>query len=424
MPRIRARFSVNHGGQEIGGGGAAPLRCAYVRHEPFGPTYITDINGVVRDKDGNEGIDSLTTWADVTIHCQNSVARVLDGADILQRCPTTPTFRITRPANGARATGTITTGVPGLAHFQLLNQIFAAYHLVWRQFEPFLSAGDFPLGRTQDLETTRNQKKRIEVMFPSPASALPGLLTALGISPLPPGTHILSFTDPIGTFDGWPRIYVEPDPPETRLFTGSGLLPNGNLSGLTLVPSELAHALHFSLLTKAKRDTVRNDYLAFILTQLVNNLPATHNIGVLTNPMVAFIEAFDHFSHRLSEYVRSRRTTFPTTAPEVGRYIIDELRNRSPIGPRVGRLTIDTTGAQRRIEARPATGLTLFGSLDEGAIFGGLFLGLALQVGLKEVLEAVLESKKLNFGQFRTWFNANRSSMSTELDDVVTTWGL
>jgi hypothetical protein len=110
-------------------------------------------------------------------------------------------------------------------------------------------------------------------MFPSPASALPGILIALGISPLPPGTPILSFTDPIGTFDGWPRIYVEPDPPEFRLFTGSGPLSNGNLSGLTLIPSELAQALHFSLLTKAKRDTVRNECLAFILTQLVNGLP-------------------------------------------------------------------------------------------------------------------------------------------------------
>jgi hypothetical protein len=88
MPRIRARLGVNHGGQEIGGTGAAPLRFAYVRHEPLGPTYITDINGFIRDKDGNEGIDSLTNWADITIHCQNSVARVLDGADILQRCLT------------------------------------------------------------------------------------------------------------------------------------------------------------------------------------------------------------------------------------------------------------------------------------------------------------------------------------------------
>src|SRR6266496_1019020 len=104
MPRIRGIIRVNDGGRGIGGAATSPLRCAYVRHEPFGPTYITDINGVIRDKDGNEGVDSLTTSADLTIQCQNSVARVIDGADPLQRCPVVPTFKMTRPAGGGRAT--------------------------------------------------------------------------------------------------------------------------------------------------------------------------------------------------------------------------------------------------------------------------------------------------------------------------------
>ncbi|HET9372875.1 MAG TPA: hypothetical protein VFO19_21590 [Vicinamibacterales bacterium] len=422
MPRIRAMLSVNHGGQDIAGPGAAPLRCVYVRHEPFGPTYITDVNGVIRDKDGNEGIDSLTTSADITIICQNSVARVLDGTDVLQRCPVIPTFTIRRPAGGGRATATVRATQPFINHFRLLNQIFAAYHLVWRQFEPFLSAGDFPLGRSNDLETTRNQAKRIEFMFPSPVNVMSGLLSAFGItSPLP---RIMSITDPIGTGD-WPRVYVETDPPEFRLFAGSGAMANGNRLGLTLVPSELAHALHFSLLTRAQRATIRNDYLGFILTQLANGLPATHGIAVPTTPMVAFIEALDHLSTRLSESVRSRRTTFPTAPPEAGRYVIDDLRNRVPGVTRVGRLTIDDSGPQRRIEARPAAGLTLNGSIDEGAIFGGLFLGMPLQAGgLKPIVEAVLESRKINFGQFRTWFNNNRPNLSAELDDVVATWGL
>jgi hypothetical protein len=168
MPKIRGVIRVNDRRRGIGGEETSPLRCAYVRHEPVGPTYITDINGVIKDKDGNEGVDSLTTWADLTIHCQNSVARVIDGADPLQRCPVVPTFRMTRPANGGRATATITATIPGIniAHFRLLNQAFDAYHLVWRQFEPFFSAGDFPLGRNvrHDLETTRNQAKRIELI--------------------------------------------------------------------------------------------------------------------------------------------------------------------------------------------------------------------------------------------------------------------
>ena len=429
MPRIRGVIRVNDGGRGIGGAATSPLRCAYIRHEPFGPTYITDINGVIRDKDGNEGVDSLTTSADLTIICQNSVARVIDGADPLQRCPVVPTFTMTRPANGGRGTATITATVPGIniAHFRLLNQAFDAYHLVWRQFEPFLSAGNFPLGRDarDDLETTRNQPKRIELIFPGPIQALSGIATALGL-PVPPN-GILSYTDPVGTVDNWPRILVQPDPPETRLFTGSGALPNGNRSGITLVASEMAHALHFSLLTRAQRDSIRTNYLGFLIMQAINGLPVTHDIGAQTSPMVAFLEALDQFSHRLSESVRARLRTYPTSPPIAGRYLLEELQGRNPLiplEPRVARLTIDNSGGQRRVEGRPATGLVLSGSLDEGAIFGGVILSLGVRIGLKEVIETILASKKTTFGQFRTWFNTHRAAFSAELDDVVQEWGL
>jgi hypothetical protein len=43
--------------------------------------------------------------------------------------------------------------------------------------------------------------------------------------------------------------------------------------------------------------------------------------------MVAFIEVVDHFSHRFSEHVRSRLTTFPTVVAtnQAGRDVFDEL---------------------------------------------------------------------------------------------------
>jgi len=332
-----------------------------------------------------------------------------------------------RPANGGRATATIVPTIPGvnIAHFRLLNQAFDAYHLVWRQFEPFLSAGDFPLGRnsSDDLETTRNQPKRIELIFPGPVQALSGIAAALGL-PVPAG-GILSYTDPVGTFDNWPRILVQSEtPPETRLFTGNGLLPNGNVGGISLIASEMAHALHFSLLTRAQRDAIRSSFLGFLISQAANALPVTHSIGTQTSPMVAFIEALDHFSSRLSESVRARLRVFPTSPPLAGRYLADELRGRNPVIPRVARLTIDNNDGRRRVEGRPATGLTLSGSLDEGAILGGVILSLGLQIGLKEVIEAILASKKTDFGRFRTWFNSNRGSSSAELDDVVQEWGL
>jgi len=425
MPRVRAVLRFNDGGIGIGATGTSPLRRVYVRHEPFGPTYITDVNGVIRDKDGNEGIDSLTTSADITVICQNSVARVIDGNDALQRCPVIPTFTIHRPANGGRVNITISAAQAGsfLPHFRILNEAFDAYHLVWQQFEPFKSAGDWPLGRSNDLETTRNQPKRIELIFPGPIQALKGVATALGI-PTAPGGRIFSYTDAVGTFDNWPRILVEPDPPESRLFTGFGPLPNGNRSGIQLVAAEMAHALHFSLLTLAQRQAIRANYLGFLITQAANGLPVTHGIGVQTSPMVAFLEALDHLSHRMSESQRSRRTTYPTDPPEFGRYFLDEFRGRVPVLPRVVRFHVDTVNGHGRLVGEPAAPMPLSGSLDEGAVFGGAILSLGLRIGLKTVVEAILASRKTDFGSFRTWFNTNHASQQAELDEVVQNWGL
>jgi len=93
-----------------------------------------------------------------------------------------------------------------------------------------------------------------------------------------------------------------------------------------LIPSEFAHALHFSLLSKAKRDRPQR-LLRFIFGQLANGLAATHGIEVTTSPMVAFIEVLDHFSHRFSEHLRSRLTTFLTVVAtnQAGRFVLDEL---------------------------------------------------------------------------------------------------
>lgn len=76
------------------------------------------------------------------------------------------------------------------------------------------------------------------------------------------------------------------------------------------------------------------------------------------------------------------------------------------------------------ITAVPDPDLTLNGALDEGAVFGGLFIALAWRVGLDTVMEAVLASKKLTFGEFRTWVNANRPQITPDLDAVVPVWGL
>jgi hypothetical protein len=66
----------------------------------------------------------------------------------------------------------------------------------------------------------------------------------------------------------------------------------------------------------------------------------------------------------------------------------------------------------------------LSGTLDEGAVFGGLILSLGLRIGIDQAIEAILASKKTDFGSFRTWFNSNHPALRSELDDVVQTWGL
>jgi hypothetical protein len=125
--------------------------------------------------------------------------------------------------------------------------------------------------------------------------------------------------------------------------------------------------------------------------------------------------------------VRQTRTTYPTDPPLAGRYLLREFQGRNSAAPRICRFTIDTLGAgsDRRIEGRPAAGLpALSGSLDEGAILGGVILSLGLRIGLKDVIEAILASKQLSFGDFQTWFNTNRPALKAELDDVVEAWGL
>lgn len=434
MPTIRARLLLNDNSRGLGSSGTAPLRFAYLKHEPFGPTYITDLHGNVRDKDGNDGIVSLTTWADLTVFCQNSVARVLHGNGVFS-----PVVKVRVSAPGGtstRSVRTISTATSGvdmavLRQFRLLNQIAETYHLVWRQFEPFQSLEAFPLGRVNNLETTRNRAKRIDVVYPAPtsvtAAALTGLASLLGVS-LPPGVgRILSFVDPAGS-GGWPRIYIEPDPPECRLFGGGGTYPNGNRRGLELVPAEIAHALHFSLLTQTRRNQVRRDYLTWLVSQIANGLAPTHAIGVPTTPMVAFIEAIDHFSHRFSEFARHRYATMPTSINDAARtaYVTAERdgtltsnsRNCAGAGSLVRVAQTAGTGAM------PFTGTTLSGGIDEGAILGALFVDLARRRNLRFVMEAVLASRRVDFGSFRNWFNANRASDRARLDAVVTRWGL
>jgi hypothetical protein len=73
---------------------------------------------------------------------------------------------------------------------------------------------------------------------------------------------------------------------------------------------------------------------------------------------------------------------------------------------------------------QPTPALTFRGSIDEGAVFGGLFLHLSLRLGLRVVVEALLESQALTSGNFRPWFKDKFPEHEETFDHVVRVWGL
>ena len=275
MPQINVRVLVD----------GEPLRRARVQRLTFGVPngeYMTDDDGYVRTESGDQGIDSATPWVDVRVNCQNSVVMVRNGS--IPGYPLPVWFDMDHIQDNAvieiANLGPITEGIRD--HFRILNSCLEVYDAIYRPFPPFAEMSDpeFPLGKGSDLFDTFTQSSRIEVSYPDNF----------------PGAQ-LSFVEPAGLETDYPLIHFRNDDP--RLF-GDGV-------PATLIPAEMAHALHFSLLSASRRALIQNDYVSFIITDFLNGGGGTHMIDKETTPMVAFLEALDHFSHRFSYFVRSVR---------------------------------------------------------------------------------------------------------------------
>ena len=148
MPRLKVTIQVN----------GRPLRRAYVEHLVFGVgtgMYLTDDSGRVRDEQGNLGIDSFTPNADVRVHCQNTVVRVLNGT-----AANIAVHQDKGIVDGA--TFNLNTAAEQKDHYAILNRCLLAYDIVFRQFRPFSGRADedFPLGKPPRLRDTRDQAKR------------------------------------------------------------------------------------------------------------------------------------------------------------------------------------------------------------------------------------------------------------------------
>lgn len=390
---VRIRIQVVDGNTTI------PLRRAYVEHLVFGApvaTYRTDDQGRVINRLGNVGIDNPTPNVDIRVLCQNSVVKVLNGA-----AANAPIWQDFPASDGG--TVTINTNAEQVNHYPLLNRCLNAYDTVFRQFRPFSAARDpdFPLGRRSDLTATKDQKKRIEVSFPDQFH----LAT-------------FSFTEPKSLATQYPLVHFKQDTPiDGRLFGVNGFGP-------TAVPAEMAHALHFSVLPASIREQIQNDFVRFILvdcavraatTQNIDDC-GTHELGVRTTAMVAYIEALDHFSQRFSEFVRTGQST-ETGANLRRAFFRAELASTNYWGATEGFQQAGTVAGN--VIAPNFTGTDV-----EGAVYGAIFLDFARRVGTLTAVNAYLQSRALSFGEYREWIRNHRPQHWQDIREVSDTWGL
>lgn len=395
MPRINVTVNLQVGRN------IQPLRRAYVEliaagfRVPGSQLYMTDDAGLVRDRQENLGIDAIPNpfngSIDIRVICHNSVVRIPNGAF--------DHFVDFNVRDGG--TVTITSNHSSFNHFRILNRCADVYDQALRQFQAFSSA--FPLGRLNSFDSTRNRQRRIEVFFPD-------------FLPQP-----LSFVEPKSLHTGYPIIHLKDDDP--RLFGGDR----------TLVPAELSHALHFSRLTETQRNDIAIKYGNFLVTDPLSGGNSRHTMAADTDPLVAFVEAFDHFVHRFDAFVR--RNPGLSGAAMRNRFILNELSRRSNFRDQHGVVRsrrgfgVLTGGLHTGIfEPEPAflTSGTRSATSIEGTIYAAIFLDFARKpgVGLRTAVNAFIRSQALSFGDFLRWIHAERPNLGAQIDEVKATWTL
>lgn len=383
MPRINVTVNLR------AGNATRPLKRAYVEHIAFGlrvpgsQLYITDDTGQVRDQRGNLGIDAIPNLLngriDIRVICHNSVVKIPNG--IFDH------YKDFSVADGGTVTITSQNSPGNFGQFRVLNRCMDVYDNVLRQFQVF--SAEFPLGKKSTLDATRSSSKRIEVFFPDNL-------------PQP-----LSFVEPKGLHTGYPIIHLKDN--DDRLFG----------SDPVLVPAELSHALHFSMLTEQIRHDITVRYPMWIVADVISGGTGTHNLTRDTDPLVAYVEAFDHFTHRFDRFVRNN-PTLSGTALRNG-FIREELNSGTFCTFRGALSTGTVTPNAIFLTARGRSATSI-----EGSVYAAIFLDFARKpgVGLRTAVNAYVRSKALSFGEFRTWILNNQPTLRNQIDQVKTTWTL
>ncbi|HSE83895.1 MAG TPA: hypothetical protein VLB01_05055 [Thermodesulfobacteriota bacterium] len=313
----------------------------YSRAYPLGRIFQTDDNGCVTLYTNGNHTETVT----VTIFCQNPVVRVLDGNKFGLPLTQEVSFR---DGEIVRITGSKSP------HFRVLQQCLDAYDLGLREFHPYNQEGrrDFPFGRGGVLEENINMLSRIELSFPDHF-------------PSP-----LSFVEPASVRTGFPLMRIKDN--DRRLF-------DPDVCKRTLIPHELAHALHFAFLPFRLRAAVEVKYALWLAKRILKCQPPFHGIAVETSPFVAYIEAFPLF---------------------VERYVAHKITN-----PNLGGLPLHQSFFNA--ERNRATGnvMGLKGGDVEGAVMGAMFIDFADSpfTGLDFVVNSYIASYALSFEGYRNF---------------------
>jgi hypothetical protein len=445
-----------------------PLRRAYVEHIVAGigtVMYMTDLDGKIRDKDFNEGIDSNTRNADIRIICQNPILRVLNGdaANI-------GVFQNRAVVDGD--TVNLDTNAEQDDYFTILNRAQVTYEIVFQPLSFFgdLVRADFPLGLKTSLRDTRDQAKRIDLIYPDHSVA------------------VLAWVEPKRLGDNFPLMHIKSQAEDARLFGDSENDP-------ILIPHELSHALHFSFLTEAQRGHAQDKYAEFILASPTSGVGPFHSFGARTTAEVAYIEAAGIFGENFQQFVRNRQeagapitstiqvafverewlrlTTYPKVVAIMGHQngVITAFSGGgihfSPDGQNLGgggSTTRVYDGRQTVVAMMPYAGgvITAFsggriyfspdgqnlggggntipapaarvsrdllqaivtGGDVEGAVYSAIFVDFASFVGLDFAASSFFEANALTFGQYREFINDQYPQHSGTLEQVRSFWGL
>lgn len=377
--------------------------------------YMTDLEGKIRDDNFDEGIESLVPQADIRIICQNPVLRVNDGDNL-----NIGVYQDTSISNGDTINLNLNSEQDD--YYAILNRAHLAYEIVFRPLSFFANqpSPDFPLGRKSSLRETRDQAKRIDLVYPDYSVAQ------------------LAWVEPKRLIDNFPLMHIKRRDIDPRLFGEGGHDP-------ILIPHELAHALHFSSLSEAQRGRAQDKYAEFILTSPVSGVGPFHAFDERTTPEVAYIEAGGIFSENLMEFLRARQPGASTLVrPEtITRSLQSEflhsewmrltrnpfriLDSRPPLPLPLPRLprndfspTQTSSPSRNRFLRRP----TVTGGDVEGAVYSAIFVDFASAVGLDLAASSYFAANAITFGEYRTYINSQFPEHSQALEQARRFWGL